>query len=290
MFRTGIFLAACVLSMTAFGQSDKPSSNDQRVAPELLDELSTVPNATSAPSFAAITLEDLTRLAAKLKSTGDESTAEFLERYVREQEATAVKVSYVVPPRLTPTSLPISIEIEVFEVNAEDIPDAMLLETYPTPQKIKQIREELGRMVAANKATLAIRSQTVPSRFNQVTKFTEKRGEIELPGPEADSPPLATRFVGIEAQIMARLRSTGMLELQQAISSSHIDESNAITAYGKKVPGMTTTRLESTQETIAGQPILLGMPSRHIRHSLYVFTTVNPKPVADDLAPPAVEK
>jgi hypothetical protein len=187
---------------------------------------------------------------------------------------------------MTATSVPIWIDIEAFEVNGDDIPSELILKSHPTAQDIKQIREKLGRMILAKKATVAIPFQTLQAQMNQVVGYVEKQGEIDIlwPGPNGTTKS-GKREVGIKAEITAKLKSTGMIELSQIIEVSRIDEENSVQLHGKSIPGIKCHQIQSVNETIAGQPVLLGQ-----FRGLFVFTTVNPKPTDVTLAPPGIRK
>ena len=292
MFRNGFFLAACILAMTASAPSDETRHSneiqDQRVSPKLLKEAlalqktqETVPDFLLPGSLVPVSLEDLTQLAAKLKSDGDLASSELLERYVREQKSTTATNDSPAPvPHTTATSVPIWIEIEAFEVNGNDFPNDSVLKSYPTARDIRQIREELGRMVVAKKATVTIPLQTLQTQLNQAVNYVEKLGEIEIPVP-GGIPNSEKREAAIKAEITAKLKRTGMIELNQIIDVSRFDEKHSVLFDGKPVPGLTSYRIQSVNETIAGQPVLLA----HFC-GLFVFTTVNPKPTDVSLAPP----
>ena len=296
MFQKGFFLSACILAITASASSDETNRSqeiqDQRVSPKLLKESlalqktqETVPDVLLLDSLVPVSLEELTQLATKLRSDGDLASAELLERYVREQKSTTAKNDSTVPiPHITATSAPIWIEIEAFEVNGNDIPIDSVLKSYATAQDIRQIREELGRMVVAKKATITIPLQTLQTKLNQAVNYVEKLGEIEIPVPDG-IPNSVKREAAIKAEITAKLKSTGMIELKQIIDVSRFDEKNSVQFDGKLVPGLKSNRIQSVNETIVGQPVLLA----HFC-GLFVFTTVNPKLTDVSLAPSGVHK
>lgn len=284
MSRQGIFLAVCLLAMTGHLWSDEPGRNEKdqnrSVSPVAPIEYTTRPKVRKAKdvTLPPVSLDDLVQLAAQLKSAGDRKSAELLARYVREQQSVTTASASAAPlPQAAATLDPIWIEIEVFEVNENEIPQEMnFRQAHPTALQIKHAREKLGRMVAEKKATVAISLQSLETQLNNEVSYFEKRGEFEVPVTNQDGTVTpAKREVGMKAQITARLKSTGMIELTQIVEHSQIDEKNSVEFLGKKVPGLRTRRIESTNETIAGQPVLLSGIG-----GLYVFTTVNPK--ADD--------
>jgi hypothetical protein len=91
MVRHGIGSCIAVLLLTTVAFSDEPVSKSnpqkQRVSPKLLKEALALPEFTArTQEVAPVTMEDLKRLANKLKVSGDVDGSELLQRFIAEHE------------------------------------------------------------------------------------------------------------------------------------------------------------------------------------------------------------
>lgn len=281
MFKGGILVGAGMLGLAAAGWSDEIDRGEARKhrvpRPTRAKVASALPTAwhTLVP-YALVSLEDLTDLAEKLKANGDVSSAVQLHRYVREQ--TSLSETPDSAPRPATKSEPIWIEIEAFELNSTHFSDVLDVRSYPTIDDVKEIRKKLDQMVIAKKATVLAPLHRLRAETNQAVQHIEKQGEVEYPASDGDQSKTTNRDVGFKAKITAKSFSDGKINLQQTVELSMIDQSISMTVRGKTVPGLKTCVIQSTNETIAGQPVMLAHPDGR----LIVFTTVSRRQAAPD--------
>lgn len=257
MVRHGIGFGIGVLLLTTVAFSDEPasksSSQKQRVSPKLLKE------ALALPEFAArtqevppVTIEDLRRLANKLKASGDVDDSELLQRFIVEHERISTR-AHAYPGAQNEM---FNIQCDVFEVKVDDLPSSCSVYDCHCASLSKELQAELHRLIKGKKAKTVIENVQIPLKAYE-TGHARSGGEFPVPIPSSDGK-VAVEFrkIGTVVEASATPLTKSRVQIQVVTETATKDPELATTIRGTSVPGVTTRKVQSTIEADLGETVV----------------------------------
>lgn len=277
MRRTGIGLlfGALLLSVVAF--SDEPASKSgvqkQRVSPKLLKEALALPElADRTQPVPPVSLDDLKRLAARLKSSGNVDDAELLQRFVREHEQFTTRV-HAYPGAQDET---FNVQCHVLDIKVGDLPPHCITDECGCVTHNKDLQAELDRLVKENKAKCVIESLQIPVKAHETARA---RSDRESPASIAssDGSVHSPHEPGTIVEISVIPMTKELLKLQITTETTAKSPETVTTLAGANVSGITKRKTQSTIEVHPGDSVVQTSPTTVNGHRQLVLVKVHSK-------------
>lgn len=303
MVRTGISLLVFAFVASTAGWSDEPvrpqiADKQQRVSPKLLNDALELPEyQAKAPELkppvpteyqgraseakpAALTLDDLQKLAERLKKNNDSEGAALLERFILEQKSHSSQTA------LEPTGNDSvhTIYVEVFEVDFDKIAADSILRDEDHSISSKEIYAELHLLFAERpklfklkKVRLLAHYALVQRGFNQPARFFDG-GEFPLPVPGNDDAQ-TVEFREFGQMLETNLTPLGKdrIRLQLTCEISDKDLNAGVTVNGVNIPGIIKRKIQSTTDMNLNEWTLTANGSSTNGRQLFLMAKVSPE-------------
>lgn len=279
MLHKAIFTGIGFVLLSALGFTDEPprpkQPQKQRVSPKVLKEALALPEFNGKPAEPPpVSLDDLKRVAEKLKNGGDTEDAELLQRFIHEHERPVKEAS-----RDLHADQSFDIRYDVIEVNLADItPDSVLMQNKldaaqdDSESKVKAVRAELNRLIHANKAKPTVNHVVISTRAREQSRFHDG-GEFQIPVPAGDG---KTREFGTTIDSTVIPISKDQVRLQFTCQISERDSNNSVTLQGVAVPGVSSRRIQSCVDVKLNETVVHSFPKLAPGKKLFVLTKVSP--------------
>lgn len=243
----------------------------QRVSPKLLREAMALPEyrAQSADSKPAFQLEDVSKLAEKLKKNGDTEGASLLQQFITAHQQLMKQAGI----QSTPANDTVGIELQIVESRESEIPESSVLRERSMMMDISNRKQtELKRLLTAGKATMLVAPSTFAVTPNQAIRLTATNRETSTQIEDRNSTALALPSEGIAIEVLASISKTLNFNIQ-------------LTCEIQRAPKVlsSTTKPENSQKIAAqvnlndGDTLVMQIPSEKPEHLNFVVLTPSRK-------------
>ncbi|WP_010584540.1 hypothetical protein [Schlesneria paludicola] len=204
-----------LMSSTFLGAEETVQPRKQRVSPKLLRQAMSLPEyrAQAPGGKPACHVDDVAKLADKLKKSGDIEGAELLQQFIAAHQQLMNQVGV----QRTATAESIAMELQVFEVIGADVPESSVLRGSSLIDSAGEKQTELSRLLEAKKATVLITPISIETTANQPIRLSESGDGVSPRFANGSTPPKA----GLAIEILPSTSETHNLKLQTTCEFHH---------------------------------------------------------------------
>lgn len=272
--RLSAFIVSMLVVNVALG--DEPlgarSPRVQRVPPSLLKQALGLPEFSERTSKAHTTsMDDLKRLAEKLKSQGDVDDAALLQRFIQDHEKLTSQASLSSEGQPPET---FTFQCDVFEVNLDELPADSIVKQHQFTSHTNELESELHRLVSTKQAMKIIDRVLTNLKANETVR-ARSGSELPVPLPSSDgSVPQQFRELGAIVEASASPVGQNRVRIHVTCETRTRDLDNAITIDGATTPGITKRKAQSVFDADFGETIVQSSPATLKGHRQIVLVKV----------------
>lgn len=271
--------AIAAMTIGSFAWSNEPPKAQQplkqRVPAKLLREAMAIQDAQvkAAEVSPGPQLDELQRLADRLRKNGDAEGADLLQRFLHDHQRLAKQSA--MPRKLAEDGL--CIHVEVFDVQSAGVThNRILAENHiSNPANSTEVRHELVRLVSASQAKVLVQPVSLLTTMNHSGRYTSG-GEFPIPKNEDGKTVVEYREFGISISALPTQLSKDQIRLQLMCDVIERDEKNPITVLGTRIPNLIKRKVDSTVYSNLNEVTVHSYAQGTDAGRLFVLTKVEP--------------
>lgn len=271
--KVSTFIVSMLVVNVALGdESTRAGSvHVQRVPPSVLKQALGLPEFPERTSKVPTTsMDDLKRLAEKLKLQGDVGDAAMLQRFIQDHEKLTSQASL----SLERSHETFTFQCDVFEVNLDELPADSIVKQHQFTSQTNELEAELHRLVGTKQAKKIIDRVLTNLKANETVR-ARSGSELAVPLASSDgSVPQQFRELGAVVEASASPVAQNRVRIHLTCETRTRDLDNAITIDGTTTPGITKRKTQSVFDADFGETIVQSSPATLKGHRQIVLVKV----------------